>query len=207
MTYGECRDRALQLINQYTLGGQKIAPSYNNQEDYILRIPSLINDAQMSIADTTKGIKTSVFLDRDTAEYAAHMYRFMLPEDLMSICGHGLLVITDGQAKHCSTYTRMGGDYLLVPDSIKGDIYLEYFRRPQMLPIRPADDHPLDNTADAQSAIPYFVAAMLALQDDAFAYNALLGMWNTKLSMLSEAPYAERETIEDVYDIGGMYDG
>lgn len=207
MTYGECRDRALQLINQYTLGGQTIAPSYNNQQDYLLRIPSLINDAQMTLASTTKGIKTSVFLDRDAAEYSAHMYRFMLPEDLMDICGHGLLVLTDGHAKHCSTYTRMGDDYLLVPDSVAGDMYLEYFRRPQMLPLKPADDCPLDNTADAQSAIPYFVAAMLVLQDDAFAYSALLGQWNSKLAMLGEAPRAEREVIEDVYDMGGMFYG
>lgn len=31
MTYGEVRDRALKLVNQYSLAGAQIAESYNNQ--------------------------------------------------------------------------------------------------------------------------------------------------------------------------------
>ena len=39
MTYGEARDKTLQLINSYSLGGRVIESSYNEQQDYLNRIP------------------------------------------------------------------------------------------------------------------------------------------------------------------------
>ena len=47
---------SLQLINQYSIAGTSIAPSYNNQQDYLLRIAPLVHDAQNYIATTAKKI-------------------------------------------------------------------------------------------------------------------------------------------------------
>jgi len=206
MNYGECRDKALQLINQYTLAGAKIAPTYNNQQDYINRIPGLINDAELLLASGPKRLKNSIYLDPSVADHDAHMYRYILPEDLMDIVPHGLLVITDGHTYYESGYTRMGDTYILVPDHIRGDVYLEYYRRPQLLPANPADTHPLDNVAAAQTAIPYYVAAFLVIEDDAYRYTALYNEWQMKLSMLGEETRAQREVVHDVYNFAGVGD-
>lgn len=56
MTLGHIADMSLQLINQYSVGGTKVAASYNNQQDYINRINLLVNDAQNIIATTNKRI-------------------------------------------------------------------------------------------------------------------------------------------------------
>lgn len=56
MTVKQCRDIAMQHINQYSIAGQTVPLSYNNQADYQNKIINLINDAQMEIAKTTKRI-------------------------------------------------------------------------------------------------------------------------------------------------------
>lgn len=56
MTVKQCRDIAMQHINQYSIAGQTVPLSYNNQADYQNRVLNLINDAQMEIAKTTKRI-------------------------------------------------------------------------------------------------------------------------------------------------------
>ena len=38
MTYGECKNRALQLAFNYSLAGTEIPGTYNNQADYIALI-------------------------------------------------------------------------------------------------------------------------------------------------------------------------
>lgn len=206
MNYGECRDKALQLINQYTIAGSKIPKSYNNQVDYLLRIPGLINDAQMYIASSPKRILASLFCDKDTAEHDAHMYRFILPEDFMDIVPSGLLVVEPFETRRETNYTRMGDDYILVPDYIRGDIYLEYYRRPQVLPVNPPDDFPLDNTRAAQSAVPYYVASFLVMQDDAYVHQVLYGEWQNKLAQLYELPRPEHHIVHDAYDFAGWGD-
>lgn len=56
MNIKECKDAALQHLNQYSIAGQTVALTYNNQADYVLRMLNLINDAQMEIAKTVKKI-------------------------------------------------------------------------------------------------------------------------------------------------------
>ena len=46
MKYGELRDQVLKLLNQYTVAGAPVAETYNNQADYLKRIPSFANDAR-----------------------------------------------------------------------------------------------------------------------------------------------------------------
>lgn len=67
MNYGWARDYALELINQYSIAGTPIASSYNNQADYIHRIPKLLDDAQVYAATTTGKIREIVTLSSPTA--------------------------------------------------------------------------------------------------------------------------------------------
>jgi hypothetical protein len=207
MNYGECRDRALKLINQYSIAGTQIASSYNNQEDYILRVPSLINDAQLIIARGPRPIDEAVELNPASAVEVGCMYKYVLPEDLIEINPAGLRVITDTGMKLSARYTLLGSDYILVPKDLAGTIFLQYFRRPQLLAEKPLDTAPLDNIATAQEPIPYYVGAQLVIQDDAFVYASLYNSWLTKLTEIGKAPRPESHLVEDVYGMDMWGDG
>lgn len=203
MNYGDIKTSALKLINQYSIAGTPIASSYNNQADYLSRIPSLVNEALVYLASGPKRLNATIYLDRNVAEHAAHMYRFLLPEDLMGVKPGGLRVIRDNEIEYNTHYSCMGEDYILIPDWIKGDLYLDYYRRPQMLPANPADDAPIDNSLNAQAAIPYYVAAHLVLQDDAYQYSVLYNEWMQRVQMLEEPPHAHQGHTDDVYNFAG----
>ena len=99
MTYGEARDKTLQLINSYSLGGRVIESSYNEQQDYLNRIPGLLNDAMMFIAMNIRPIQAQEPLDYKYAERVGGMYLFDLPTDFYEIDTAGQLVLSD-----CATY-------------------------------------------------------------------------------------------------------
>ena len=44
MKYGDIKREVLSHINQYTMAGSEVAPSYNNQADYLNRIPVFFNE-------------------------------------------------------------------------------------------------------------------------------------------------------------------
>ena len=62
MTYGQMRDRVLMLLNQYSIAGGKIRVTYNNQADYLARVPGAVNEALPIAAPLT-----FVYEDEDIA--------------------------------------------------------------------------------------------------------------------------------------------
>lgn len=200
MTFTELKDKALQIIDQYSVAGSIVPPSYNNQQDYINRIPGLINDAEMYLASGPRRIEESVFLDPETAERLPNgILKYALPDDFLEMMPRGLLV-NDRMGFHYETrYTRVGDEYILISEHIRGDIRLCYYRKPRLLPARPTGNEEIDNTLPAQSAIPYYVAAFLIMADDAFLYTSLYNEWQVKVSQLAEIPRPEREAVADVY--------
>ena len=56
MKYGELRDQVLKLLNQYTVAGDPVAETYNNQADYLKRIPTFANDAKEDPRDSASGL-------------------------------------------------------------------------------------------------------------------------------------------------------
>ena len=62
MTYGELKNRVLELIFSYSVAGSQIPVTYNNQADYITMIPGLVNNGQMDIATSVKRIPAIVLL-------------------------------------------------------------------------------------------------------------------------------------------------
>ena len=54
MTYGELRDRVLMLLNQSSVAGGKIQVTYNNQADYLARLPGAVDDALLYLATTAR---------------------------------------------------------------------------------------------------------------------------------------------------------
>jgi len=210
MNYGEIRDASLQLIGQYTIAGDLYAPSYNNQQDYLNKIPFLVNDALVLIASGAYRYPSQVTLDPEQGEDYGNYYRFVFPDDMLEMIPGGLLVPdADKRRGESSIWTRYRvepPDHILLPKSLDKPVILPYYRRPQLLPISgglPADDTIIDAPVSVQMAIPYYVAAYLCLEDDAFKYASLKNEFENKIARLTPAPYTE---IQDVYDVYGGFD-
>lgn len=208
MNYGEIRDASLQLIGQYTIAGQIYAASYNNQQDYLNKIPFLINDCLIYIASSVHRYPSQVVLDPADGEDYGNYRRYVLPDDLLEMIPGGLLVPdADKRKGESSIWTRyrMEPDHILLPKQLDKPVVLPYYRRPQLLPFSgiPADDTVIDAPLTVQMAIPYYVAAHLVMEDDAFKYASLLNEFENKMSRLVPAPYTE---IQEVFDVYGGFD-
>ena len=210
MTYSEIRDASLQLIGQYTIAGTMYAASYNNQQDYLNKIPFLINDCLVYIASTVYRYPSQTTLDPEKAEDYGNYWRFVLPDDLLEIIPGGLLVPdADKRRGESSIWTRYRvepPDHILLPKAVDRPVVLPYYRRPQLLPFSgiPDDDTVIDAPLTVQMAIPYYVAAHLVMEDDSFRYASLYNEFENKLARLIPAPYTE---IQNVFDVYGGFDG
>lgn len=202
MNYQWARDFTLKLINQYSIAGNAVLESYNNQSDYLYRIPELIDDAQMIAATTHARIRKLVPISELEQENRGGWIVVKFPEDCWQPCGTGLIRLHDGQFQRFHRYYLAGDTELMLPPDVGGDLYLEYFRYPTLLGTKPADNAELDNTLAVQMALPYYAAAYLVRPDDKFAYAAFSNEFETKLARLSEPPQAEIHVVEHPYDDG-----
>lgn len=203
MNYAEIRDESLKLINQYSIAGSRISESYNNQLDYLKRIPQLINDGQMLIATTAKPITGLRELKPCAGKPRGDYLLFSLPYDLFRLSGRGLAVFKGGEYTRSHDYRLFGEKSILIPKSLFGSVTLEYFRYPAEFDENPEEDAEADNSPDTHRILPYYIAAHLAMHDDTYVYSALLNEFEARLERLKRAPSAERFITEDAY--GGMY--
>jgi hypothetical protein len=199
MNYGWARDFTLELINQYSVAGTKVPEAYNNQADYLNRIPKLLDDAQFYVATTAGRMRDTVDLEELPRSERGDWYIYNLPSNCWQVCA-GCLIRFDGpEMRRYHQYRMMGKSRLAVPKALEGLLSVEYFRYPAKLGDNPKDSTPLDNTEEAQRALPYYVAAHLLMHDNPFAYSALYNEFEAKLGRLYEEPQTEPTIIQDVY--------
>lgn len=199
MNYKWARDFALELINQRSIAGSEIQATYNNQADYLQRIPKLLDDAQMYVATTSGKIRTITAINSLPRQNMGGWWLYQLPKDCWQVCSGGL-IRTDGPVlQRYHRYHAVGDNGIAVPKELDGELMLEYYRYPALLGSNPLDDTPLDNTVEAQMALPYYVAAHIVMHDDAFAYQALYNEFEAKLARLSEQLHTEMNVVEDAY--------
>ena len=201
MNYGQVRDATLKLLNQYTVAGERVAESYNNQDDYIKRIPTLVNDAMMEIATTTRKILSTLNLgELPQEEVNKHQVSYILPEDFYQLVSGSVVTSEEGHILHTNQYTVLGRKCLIVPKKEAGNHTISYYRYPTLLDEDPADTDALDNEPETHYAIPFYVAAYLVDHDD----MSLAALFNNKyedtLSKLSAGVYAETHPTKDVYN-------
>lgn len=207
MTYGQVRDAALKLLHQYSLGDEIISRSYNDQGDYLRRIPELVDDAMWLIAAGARRIPAAKRLRPERARDRGGMACYTLPEDLMEIVPGGVLVLEDGDSRYESGFVRADASRILLP-RCEGEVWLEYYRRPRSClegcaaGAEPADCAELDNAPETHRAIAYYVAAHLVLQDDESVYLALMREWRSLLAALAPSPWPQRRVVGDVYGWG-----
>lgn len=199
MNYEWARDFTLELINQYSVAGDVVAMSYNNQADYIARIPKLLNDAQMHIATTVRRIREMVPSTELKSEVRGDWRVYTVPDDCWQMSGAGLVLFNRGETLRYHKYRNIGAKQFAVPVSMTEEFWLEYFRYPKLLSFKPGNDDELDNTQEAQFALPYYAAAHLVMYDNMHAYGVLFNEWEGKLERLYELPQTDMGTVEDAY--------
>ena len=206
MTYKHARDKTLYLIHQESIAGTEIPGTYNNQQDYLNKIPGLINAAQMDIATTNKPIPAEVSLGDMVCECANGWYIYTLPNDMWQRRGSGLLVPAHGPGPWGRGFKRVnfplrmvGNEKLMLPKQLPEETIMEYFRYPVPLQDDPNDDDLLDNVPEAQEAVPYYVGAYLVMYDDAFLYASLKNEYEAKKASMHDLIRTEVDTVSDVY--------
>lgn len=203
MTYGQVRDQILKLLNQYTVAGVPVAGSYNNQQDYLNRIPSLVNDAVMEIATTARKIPTLLKLNDLFSEDLGTQVRFVLPDDFYQFISGETAVTREGVTLHTNQYSIQGRKCLLVPKDEVGDYTVGYYRYPTLLPESPDEKLELDNEPETHFAVPFYVAAQLVIHDDSFLYASFYNKYEDKLAKMGPGITAEVGIVQDAYSFFG----
>ena len=207
MTYGELKTRVLNLIFSYSIAGDPIELSYDNQEDYVNMIPGLLSSAQSYIYQIKK-IRDSIMLRDLTREDLDTAYLYILPDDCINITP-GIIIPRGknfGQVfERRMDYKLFGGDKLLTPKNYPDNAILEYEKRAIPIPADVTDQYELRNTEEINEILPFYIAAFVVMYDDAFRYAALYNEFETRLQRLRvNAPYVELSETRDVY---GGFDG
>lgn len=200
MNYRWARDFTLQLINQYSVAGAKVPDSYNNQADYIKRIPALLDDAQMYVATTAAPISALDDLKNLRCDDNGAWLTYTMPDDCWQMSGAGLIRYDGDTFQRFHRYHPAGDNKIAVPKELTGEVQVEYYRYPRLLGIDPKDEAELDNIPPVQMSLPYYVAAQLVMQDDAFAFSALSNEFETRLARLTKSIHTDLHNVEDVYD-------
>ena len=199
MNYQWARDTVLQLIDQYSVAGERVSLSYNNQADYVAKIPGLLDDAQVYAATTVRMIRKYVPLVQLEREVRGAFRIYALPGDCCRVSA--LVCFGGGEVRRSRDWHLLGNDYLAVGQSVGEDALLQYCRRPVLLGSDPEDDALLDNVLEVQMTLPYYAAAHLVMHDNAYAYQALLNEWEMRLARLAALPVAEMGITEDAYAV------
>jgi hypothetical protein len=224
MTYGEVKKQVLRLLNQYKIAGSVVASDYNNQDDYIDRIPGLVNDAMMEISTTVRRIEKTVQLDFASPPDSGHVilqgdfYVFAFPTDFFAYKSGDNWLWLDGKPVSHQMFTHLGikwpgainaglnrgHHFVTVPKALADnhEVLVTYYCYPTLL-----DESTLTDSTDLDSAlapdvlraIPYYVAGMLALHDDPFLASNLTNAYEDKLAKMAPPPSAEIAPVQDAY--------
>ena len=213
MTYGELKDRVLQLIFSYSIAGEKIELSYNNQEDYVTMIPGLLNACQTEIYQVKKIYDAIKLEDLDHEEEVDGTIMYHLPDDCLKV-KPGLLIPRGRQYgpvfERFNGYKLFGGDKMLCPAGLPSNTLIEYQKRGLPVPPEVQDNYVLRNPDEVNELLPFYIAAFVVVFDDPFRYSVFYNEFETRLARLELTPtYVEHNEITDVYSgfYGGFYDG
>jgi len=198
MTYGEMKEFVLQLLHQYTVAGDEIPVTYNGQADDLLRIPLLTRDAVLYVTTTNRKLRAVAELTEPEIE--GEMLVYDLPDDCYQLMNGGLIrKDPQGLFSRYHRYRLLGGRQILIPIADAGTYRLEYFRYPCLPEGIPEDDDFLDCPPEAQSAVAYYVAAHLAMEDSSFQYASLYNEFEMKMARLQEGLSTVCGETEDAY--------
>lgn len=174
MNLAQIKERAIQLLNEYSNNGNLIT---QKNADYILRMNSLIDDAQFEISKTRKIIADPVILT--TPDIKTENYnKFKMPSNFMEL--HSLIyndiVISDIRFE--------GNNILLIPTTLTLPLTMYYYKYPKTIDKATSDDIELEIDIDAQKIVPYYVGGHCKIDEEPQLAIQLLNEYQLKLSRL-----------------------
>ena len=98
MKYGEFKSFVLGLINQAQARGVELDEYYNDQADYLQRIPGLYNAAMLELASeavTLVGVMEPT--QSSTVRSPEGFVAVAVPDDFIAMTGDGIPVVRGGQ--------------------------------------------------------------------------------------------------------------
>lgn len=206
MTYSEFEKLVLRHLDQYSVAGDVVPDSYNNQVDDRQRIVALCNIALKTIA--TQGEKITDIIDPDTYDGRHDLKngwtQIDMPSDFYAV--HTGIPKFERSAwwdeHHQNFTTTMHYRYLnnrtiLVPTRDLRRTLIEYFRYPRA--VRGNADEVLDCSEPAAEAASYYVASQLAREENAYLYQALNNEFESMMARLEKPVTTEYTYTEDVY--------
>lgn len=198
MLYSEIKREVLGHIDQYSMAGTPVAASYNNQADYLSRIPVLINEGLVNIRTLVK--PDPVVLTLENGEEYGGMMRYELPEDFWNLKTGGVSVIRNGQFHKTNEYRLQGKKYILTPKT-EGVYTVEYYKYPDLLPLDKTltDAFELEEDIEVIQTATYYAAANLVMREDEFMYASLYNDYESRLSRISPGITVEVQQVEDAY--------
>lgn len=199
MTYKQIKDQALKLIMQYSIAGSTVPEVYNNQQDYLLRIPGLVNDAVMEIATTVRKIPEFFDIAAAPQEEFGKQIRVTMPDDFYQFMSGSVMKTKHGRLIHTNVFHIQGKNYMLLPKEELENYQIIYYRYPKQLSENPADDEVIDNTMETHNAVPYYVAAMLVAYDDAFLCSVMMNAFHDRVQKMYPDIAAEIHQTDDSY--------
>jgi len=203
MNYKQIKNAVLQLLNQYSIAGTQVPGSYNNQQDYLERIPGLVNDAIMEIATTARKIPATLRLGNLPSVELGNEVEYKLPGNFYQFVSGSVVCTVDGRTLHTNVYTLQARKYLRLPKNEAGDYEVTYYRYPALLGDDPKDWDRLDNEPETHYAIPFYVAAHLVVHDEAFLYQVFYNKYEDKLAKMGPGVSAEVRPVADSYGFFG----
>lgn len=209
-TYGWIRDFSLELINQRSIAGRTIPPEYNNQADYLQRIPKLVNMAANEIATSVKPIHASTLVSPEDGEVYGKYLRFDWPIEACAIHTGGFLIPEDGTVFF--DYMIQENTHKILVDARKlreREFELEYYRYPRAVPDEPEDDLLLDTGLEDNcwEAAAFYVASYLVMMDDHFMYASLNNQYENRIARLGTPEIStEAHIADDRFAFGRTYD-
>ena len=205
MLYSDIKRETLGHINQYSMAGSQVPASYNNQEDYLNRIPILINEGVMNIRTLVK--PEPVLYRLTSGDDYGDMIRYELPDDFWSLKTGGVSVIYRDHFEKTNQYRLHGKRHILIPQNAPGSYTVESYRYPNRLPLDKTltDDFDLDEDIEVIQAATYYAAANLVMLEDEFAYSSLYNDYESRLTRISRGLTAEVQQVYDAYlfNMGG----
>lgn len=195
MTYGELKDFVLQLLGRYSVAGQVTPESYNDQADVLARIPALVRDGLQYMATSCRRLREVAPLRSPEKVGRSRLYQ--LPDDCYQMVGG--LIRADGEGTRYHGYRHVGGRQVLIPEEEQGEFLVEYFRYPAVVQDDPQDGDFLDCPPEAQTALAYYVASHLAMDDNNYLHGVLYNEFEMKMLRLQEGMQLQCGVTEDVY--------
>lgn len=205
-TYKELKREILGHINQYSKAGTEVASSYNDQQDYLNRIPQLLNTALVSIRTARDGkplIKSVTYPEATQTENATPpteiggFVLYTLPDDFWSLKTGSVARVIGGHFIKTNEFRMQGRHHIMLPKD--GTFYIEYYAYPVQVPLNIQDAATIEEDPDVIQTATFYVAANLVMYEDEFMYSALYNEYESHLSRLSNGLEMEVGNVRDVY--------